>query len=87
MPTKYIDGYEIEFTAELLTGTELWGAYVAIFAPSDNPMHLENIYPKERVVADVSLPSEEAAVAAAEKAGAEVLEQLRAPTQTHPAHT
>jgi hypothetical protein len=77
MPTKYIDGYEIEFTAEPLIGTEVWGAYVEIFVKSDNPMHLANIYPKQRVAADVNFPSEQAAQTEAEKAGMEVLNHLR----------
>jgi hypothetical protein len=77
MPTKSVDDYEIEFTAEPLEGTSLWGAYVAIFMPSDNPMHMNNIYPKQRVAADVTLPSESAAEAEAEKSAMRILEQLR----------
>lgn len=55
MPTKSVDGYEIEFTGELLEGTKQWGAYVSIFAPSANPMHMTHIYPKRRVSADMTL--------------------------------
>lgn len=79
MPTKIIDGVEIEFTAELLLGCEFWGAYVAIFEASENPMHMKNIYPKQRVAADVDFPDEESAKLAAEKGGMEVLERLRQP--------
>jgi hypothetical protein len=77
MPTKIVDDYEIEFTGEALEGSEQWGAYVAIFMPSANPMHMTNIYPKQRVAADLALPSEAAAEAQAEQAGVEILQQLR----------
>jgi|GEM_PF-349264 len=79
MPEKSVDGYEIEYTAEPLEGCDQWGAYVAIFIPSDNPMHMNNVYPKQRVAADLTLSSEAEAEAQAEKAGMEILEQLRAP--------
>lgn len=77
MPTKYLDGYEIEFTSEPLLGTNHWGAYVAIFTPSDNPMHLAEIFPKQRVAADVTFSSGDDAEAEAEKAGTSIVEQLR----------
>jgi hypothetical protein len=77
MPAKTIDGYEVEFTAEPLEGCGLWGAYVSIYAPSDNPMHLNSIYPKQRVAADVALDSEAAAQTAAEQAAMDILQQLR----------
>ena len=77
MPTRTVDGYEIEFTAEPLEGTRLWGAYVAIYMPSDNPMHMNHVHPKQRVAADVVLASEAAAEAEADKCGAKILQQLR----------
>ena len=80
MPIKTIDGYEIDYTAEPLEGCGDWGAYVAIFTPSDNPMHMNNIYPKKRVAADVALASEAMAEQAAEKAAMEILRQLRPET-------
>lgn len=83
MPTKYIDGYEIVFTSELLLGCEFWGAYVAIFESSDNPMHMRNVYPKHRVAADVDFPDEESAKAAAENAGVEVLRHLQDGIEQH----
>ena len=43
MPIKTIDGYEIDYTGEPLEGCDDWGAYVAVFAPSDNPMHMNNL--------------------------------------------
>ena len=78
MPIKTIDGYEVDYTAEPLEGCEDWGAYVAIFAPSDNPMHMNNIVPKKRVAADVSLTSEEMAEQEAEKAAMALLKELSA---------
>lgn len=77
MPIKCIDEYEIDYTAEPLEGCSDWGAYVAIFTASDNPMHMNNIYPKRRVAADVKLASESAAEEAAEHAAMTILEQLR----------
>lgn len=79
MPIKTVDGYQIEFTAELLPGTDHWGAYVTIFAPSANPMHLDEVYPKQRVCADIPCASEAEAQEQAEQAATTILEQLRAP--------
>jgi hypothetical protein len=72
MPTRSVDGYEIEFTGELLEGTKQWGAYVSIFAPSANPMHMTHIYPKR-----LTLMDQHAAEAEAEKAALKILEDLR----------
>jgi hypothetical protein len=77
MPAKNIDDYEVEYTGELLEGTEQWGAYVSISAPSDNPMHLNNIVPKRRVSAELILSDQQAAEAEAERAAAIMLEELR----------
>lgn len=77
MPTKIIDGYEVEFTGELLEGTKLWGAYVTIYTPSRNPMHMTNIYPKRRVSADLTLSDQHVAEAEAERAAAVILMELR----------
>jgi hypothetical protein len=78
VPTKLIDDYEVEFTAEPLEGCGQWGAYVTIYAPSDNPMHMNNVYPKQRVSADATLPSQAAAEAEAESSAQKILAQLRA---------
>ena len=80
MPIKTIDGYEIDYTGERLEGCDDWGAYVAIFTPSDNPMHMNNIVPKKRVAADVALTSEAMAEQEAEKAAMEILGHLRPET-------
>lgn len=77
MATTSIDGYLIEFTGELLEGSEQWGAYVSISAPSDNPMHMKSIYPKRRVSGELSLPDHQAAEAEAERAAAVIFSELR----------
>lgn len=77
MPAKDIDSYLVEFTGELLEGSEQWAAYVSIFAPSDNPMHMTNIYPKQRVSAELTLLDQQAAEAEAERAAAIILNELR----------
>jgi hypothetical protein len=77
MPVKDVDGYEVEFTGELLEGTGLWGAYVSIYAPSANPMHMTKVYPKHRVSADLKLPDQPAAEAEAERAADVILKELR----------
>lgn len=77
MATTSIDGYLIEFTGELLEGSEHWGAYVSISAPSENPMHMTSIYPKRRVSGELSLPDQQAAEAEAERAAAVILSELR----------
>jgi len=77
MPAKNIDGYEVEYTGELLDGTRQWGAFVSIFAPSSNPMHMTHIYPKRRVSADLTLMDQPSAEAEAERAAMKILEGLR----------
>ncbi|MGK5025359.1 hypothetical protein [Janthinobacterium sp. RB2R34] len=52
MPIKYDGCYEIDYTAERLRGCGSWGAYVAIFTQSPNPMHRYNVTSKQRVRAD-----------------------------------
>lgn len=77
MPTKNVDMYIVEFTAEALEGSDQWGAYVSIFAPSDNPMHLNNVVPKRRVSADLALLDQHSAEAEAENAAMLILDELR----------
>ncbi|WP_395400188.1 hypothetical protein ACHMW6_22880 [Pseudoduganella sp. UC29_106] len=77
MPTKSIDGFEVEFTGEKLEGTAQWGAYVSIFAPSANPMHMNNVCPKRRVSADLTFLDQHVAEAEAERAASIILDELR----------
>jgi hypothetical protein len=77
MPIKSIDRYVVEFTGEMLEGSGQWGAYVSISAPSSNPMHMNTIYPKKRVSADLTLADQHAAEAEAERAASIILTELR----------
>nr|WP_155712545.1 hypothetical protein [Pseudoduganella dura] len=79
-----MDTYEIEFTGEALEGTEQWGAYVAIFAPSANPMHMTVVHPKRRVSADSIFLDQHAAEAEAERVALTMVDGLRS-RQVHPA--
>ncbi|NYE63414.1 hypothetical protein FHW58_004644 [Duganella sp. 1224] len=81
MPSKTVDGYQIEFSAEPLPGTDSWGAYVTIYAPSTNPLHLDEVYPRQRVMADVPCDTASAAQRQAEQAADTILAQLRAPAK------
>lgn len=76
MPTKIIDGYEVEFTGEALEGTGQWGAYVVIHAPSANPMHMTALRPKRRVSADLVMLDQQAAEAEAERVAMAMLDEL-----------
>jgi hypothetical protein len=77
VPIKDIDHYEVEFTGEALEGTAQWGAYVAIMAPSANPMHMTVVYPKRRVSANLTLLDQQAAEAEAERVAMAILDGLR----------
>jgi hypothetical protein len=77
MPAKNIDGYEVEFTGERLEGTSQWGAFVSIYAPSSNPMHMMNVFPKRRVSADLALMDQRSAEAEAERVALKILAELR----------
>lgn len=77
MPTRNVDGYEVEFTGEALEGTGQWGAYVLISAPSANPMHMTVLHPKSRVSADLVLLDQHAAEVEAERVAMVLLAELR----------
>lgn len=78
MPTKYIDDYEIEFSAEPLEGCALWGAYVAVFAPSTTPMHRINVRHKRRVAVTERFADAASACAAAEAAAPNIVASIKA---------
>lgn len=81
MPIAFVDHYEVDYTAEPLRGTRQWGAYVAIFTPSGNPLHRMNVFPRRRVLADHVFTTEAEAQAAAHAEGLAVLERLRRPPE------
>lgn len=68
MSTKFIDHYEIEYSAEPLEGSKQWGAYIAVYGPSSNPMHRNNIMRKHRISAEQQFADQASAYAAAEAA-------------------
>ncbi len=84
MPIKYVDFYEVNYTAEPLRGCKLWGAYVAIYAPSRNPMHRVNLVKKCRVSADQQFATEADAVAEAGEAAVKLVERRQRRYVFHP---
>lgn len=66
MASKRVGQYEIEYSAIRLYETG-WGACVAIYAPSSNPMHRNCIFPARRVAIELSFPDPESAEQHAEK--------------------
>ncbi|TYQ21441.1 UNVERIFIED_ORG: hypothetical protein JN05_00401 [Zoogloea ramigera] len=79
MPIKTIDEYQVEYMAEPLEGSDQWGAFVAISAPSATPMHMNVIHGRQRVAADQVFGTEAEAEGAAEQAALALLEQVRNP--------
>ena len=77
MPTKFIDSYEFEFSAEPLEGSSEWGAYVAVYAPSSSPLHRNNILHKHRVAAEQHFADEASAHSAAEAAIPDIVASLK----------
>jgi hypothetical protein len=77
MSTTFIDQYEIEFTAEPLEGCGEWGAYLAVYTPSSNPMHRNNLVHKHRVAAEQHFADEAAAYTAAEAAIPDLIASLK----------
>jgi hypothetical protein len=65
MPSEQIDGYEIEYAGMPLANAEGWGAQVAIFAPSSNPMHRNCVFAEQRVALETVFPTQAAAEEAA----------------------
>ncbi len=67
MPSEKIGEYEIEYSGVQLAGSDDWAAFAAIYGPSPNPMHRNNILPTQRVSVDNVFPSENAAADEARK--------------------
>ena len=61
MPSETIREYEIEYSGELLPEGEGWGAYVAVYGPSPNPMHRNSVFPHQRVAVETVFPHAHAA--------------------------
>lgn len=79
MSTTFIDSYEIEFSAEPLDGSRQWGAFLAVYGPSSNPMHRNNLVPKHRIAAEQQFLDEAAAYAAAQAAVPDLVASLKGP--------
>jgi hypothetical protein len=67
MKSEQIAEYEIEYSGVQLPDSEEWAAYLTIYGPSSNPMHMNNIFPHQRVCIDMVFPTEQAAEAEARK--------------------
>jgi len=67
MRMETIGSYEIEYCGILLPNDEGWGAQVAIYGPSTNPMHRNSIFPEQRVSVEATFDSEAAAEEEARK--------------------
>ncbi len=65
MPSEQIDGYEIEYAGVLLANSEGWGAQVAIYRPSSNPMHRNCVFAEQRVALETVFATQAAAEQAA----------------------
>lgn len=65
MPTETIGEYEIEYSGIQLPDSEDWGANLAIYGPSSNPMHRNDIFPTQRVAVDMVFHTEQEAEAEA----------------------
>jgi hypothetical protein len=67
MTTEQIGDYEIEYSGVQVPDSEDWAAYLTVYGPSSNPMHMNAIFPHQRVSIDSLFPTEQAAEAEARK--------------------
>ncbi|WP_235194356.1 hypothetical protein [Janthinobacterium lividum] len=67
-----------------MRGCKLWGAYVAIYAPTANPMHRVNLVKKRRVSADHQFATEADAVAEAGEVALQLVERRQRRYVFHP---
>jgi hypothetical protein len=75
MKSEQIGEYEIEYSGALLPGSQDWAAYLTIYGPSSNPMHMNNVFPHQRVCIDAVFPTEQEAEAEARKHAMSVIGQ------------
>ena len=85
MPSELIDKYEIEYQGVRLPDREGWGAYVAVYGPSHNPMHLNSIFPKQHVSIETVFPTEQLAEAEAYRVALDLLQGHQPPRQAQAA--
>lgn len=74
MPSKKIGEYEVEYSAVQLVDNKGWGAHVAIYGHSTNPMHRNSVFPDQRVSLEAVLSSREEAEAEALRVATDMLE-------------
>jgi hypothetical protein len=67
MTSKKVGEYEIEYSGARLLYGDGWGAWVAVYAPSSNPMHRNCIFPSRRVAIETTFPDQKSAEEHAEK--------------------
>lgn len=79
MQSGKIGDHDIEYEAVQVAGTEQWAAYLAIYGPSNNPMHRNNIFPHQHVCVNETFMSREEAEAGALAAAETLLK-----SGTHP---
>lgn len=77
MKSEIIGDYEIQYSGIPVPDTDNWTATLAIYAPSTNPMHRNNIFPSQRVAVDSIFPTEQEAEAAARAFGISMIEKGR----------
>jgi hypothetical protein len=73
VPTEQIGQYEIEYSGVRLTDVDGWAAYMAIYGPSTNPMHRNDLVPNQRVAVEQVFASEQEAEGEARKAALAML--------------
>lgn len=74
MALEQIGEYEIEYSGMQLPDSEEWAAYLTIYGPSSNPMHMNNIFPNQRVSIETAFPTEAEAEAEARKVALSMLQ-------------
>jgi hypothetical protein len=73
MVSETIGEYEIEYFGERLPNGEGWGAHVAVYGPSPNPMHRNTLFPSQHVSVETVFADEQAAQAAAREVALSLL--------------
>jgi hypothetical protein len=77
MKTELIGDYEIEYAGVQLPDVDDWAAYLTIYGPSSNPMHMNTVVPHQRVSIDSVFPTEQEAEAEARKQALSMIGQDR----------
>jgi hypothetical protein len=73
MKSETIGEYEIEYSGVRLPNGDGWGAHVAVYGPSPNPMHRNILFPPQHVSVETVFPDEQTAQAEARKVALSML--------------